>query len=145
MKEKIKKLNDKIALWLTVRFGSMWLFYAFVLCGCLPLLANFHSHQDVFLYWSNFIQLISLPLIMVGTNLLSKDAQDRSKIDHETLAKSYKEQKELDKKVSDALETIQSVLDDTNKQNEEPEIKIKYYFLKQANLKNKCKSRKKIE
>ena len=119
MKEKLNNFNNNVALWLTLKFGSMWACYAFLVYGLLPLLPIFHNHQVTFMYWSNFTQLIALPLIMVGTNILGKTAEERSIADHETLAKSYQEQKEMDIKVSNALDKIQNVLDNMNKQDEE--------------------------
>jgi molybdopterin converting factor small subunit len=38
------------------------------------------------------VQLWSLPLILVGTNILGRNAERRSQLDHEKLAKSYEEQ-----------------------------------------------------
>jgi hypothetical protein len=57
-------LNLRIAAWGTKRFGSMPMFYAFVIYGALG--AVFVAYQATLLYWSNWIQLWSLPLIMVG-------------------------------------------------------------------------------
>ena len=89
---RISQINETLALYLTNAFGTMWICYAFMAYGALPAFAIFHPHQDSFLYWSNWVQLWSLPLIMVGTNILGRDAEKRSQIDHEKLAKSYEEQ-----------------------------------------------------
>ena len=70
----------------------MWVCYAFMVYGVLPAFAIFHPYQESFLYWSNWVQLWSLPLILVGTNILGRDGEKRSQIDHEKLAKSYAEQ-----------------------------------------------------
>jgi hypothetical protein len=91
---KIIQINEALAVWLTKAFGAMWICYAFMVYGLLPAFAIFHPYQDAFLYWSNWIQLWSLPLILVGTNILGRDAEERSKLDHEKLAKSYEEQQQ---------------------------------------------------
>jgi hypothetical protein len=91
---KIIQINEALAVWLTKTFGTMWICYAFMVYGLLPAFAIFHPYQDAFLYWSNWIQLWSLPLILVGTNILGRDAEERSKLDHEKLAKSYEEQQQ---------------------------------------------------
>jgi hypothetical protein len=89
---KIDQINEALALYLTKAFGTMWICYAFMVYGVLPAFAIFHPYQESFLYWSNWVQLWSLPLILVGTNILGRDAERRSQLDHEKLAKSYKEQ-----------------------------------------------------
>jgi hypothetical protein len=77
---------------MTKAFGTMWVCYLFMIYGFLPLFAIFRPAQDTFLYWSNWVQLWSLPLILVGTNILGRDAEVRAKLDHEKLAQSYDEQ-----------------------------------------------------
>lgn len=89
---KIDQVNEILALFLTKAFGTMWICYAFMIYGVLPVFAIFHPYQSSFLYWSNWVQLWSLPLILVGTNILGRDGERRSQIDHEKLAKSYAEQ-----------------------------------------------------
>ena len=99
MLSKIRQINDALAVWLTKAFGTMWICYAFMIYGLLPAFALFRPYQENFLYWSNWVQLWSLPLILVGTNILGRAAEDRSREDHERLAKSYEEQKETYKQV----------------------------------------------
>jgi hypothetical protein len=89
---KINQINETLALHLTKAFGTMWICYAFMVYGVLPAFAIFHPYQASFLYWSNWVQLWSLPLILVGTNILGRNAEKRSQLDHEKLAKSYEEQ-----------------------------------------------------
>ena len=93
MFEKINQINETLALYLTKAFGTVWICYAFMIYGMLPAFAIFHPYQESFLYWSNWVQLWSLPLILVGTNILGRNAERRSQLDHERLAKSYEEQK----------------------------------------------------
>jgi len=54
----------RLAAWGTRKFGSMPAFYLFVVYGALG--AVFVKYQATLLYWSNWIQLWSLPLLMVG-------------------------------------------------------------------------------
>lgn len=75
---KINQINEALAVWLTKTFGTMWICYAFMVYGLLPAFALFHRHQEAFLYWSNWVQLWSLPLILVGTNILGRDAEKGS-------------------------------------------------------------------
>jgi non-ribosomal peptide synthetase component E (peptide arylation enzyme) len=92
MLTKINIFNETVAVWLTKAFGTMWVCYAFMVYGLLPVFALFHPQQDAFLYWSNWVQLWSLPLILVGTNILGREAEERARFDHDKLAKSYEEQ-----------------------------------------------------
>ena len=63
-------LNMRVAAWGTRKFGSMPAFYLFVVYGALG--AVFVKYQATLLYWSNWIQLWSLPLLMVGGIVLGK-------------------------------------------------------------------------
>lgn len=67
-------LNMRVAAWGTRKFGSMPAFYLFVIYGALG--AIFVKYQATLLYWSNWIQLWSLPLLMVGGIVLGM-AHDR--------------------------------------------------------------------
>lgn len=70
---RVRRFNEWIALHMTLLFGSMWITYLFVFYGFLPL---FLPNQEVnLLYWSNTVQLWSLPLLMVGTNLLNRKSE----------------------------------------------------------------------
>jgi hypothetical protein len=69
-------INERLARRGTVVFGSMWMFYAFVIYGALG--AIFVAQQATLLYWSNWIQLWSLPLLMVGGLVLGKASDKRA-------------------------------------------------------------------
>lgn len=125
MTAKINQLNEMLAVWLTKAFGTMWICYAFMVYGLLPAFSLFHRHQETFLYWSNWVQLWSLPLILVGTNILGRDAEKRSKMDHDKLAKSYEEQQQTYQKViamlkkqEDMLKKQEDMMRDMLKQDE---------------------------
>jgi len=106
----MRALNEAVAIRLTRAFGTMWLCYAFAVFGLLPLLAIFRPHEDEFLYWSNWVQLWALPLILVGTNLLGRNAERRATEDHEKLARSYEEQKQTYEQVLALLKRQEDVI-----------------------------------
>lgn len=58
----------RLAAWGTQKFGTMGAFYAFVVYGALG--AIFTAYQATLLYWSNWVQLWSLPLLAVGSAVL---------------------------------------------------------------------------
>lgn len=74
-------INERLARRGTMAFGSMWTFYAFVIYGALG--AIFVSQQVTLLYWSNWIQLWSLPLLMVGGLVLGKASDKRAQATYE--------------------------------------------------------------
>ena len=76
-------VNDSIATKLTLTVGTIWSFYALVIFGFVP---TFAPHlQETCLYWSNFIQLIFLPIIMVGQSVLGRTAKKQAHEDHEAI------------------------------------------------------------
>lgn len=73
MKEKLTILNNKIAIKLTYFFGTMSMFWMAFVWAILPLIPALSSYKDMILYVSaGIIQLVALPLIMVGSKLLSQ-------------------------------------------------------------------------
>lgn len=78
-----KKFNENFAKKMTLIFGTMWMCYAFMLYGLLSLIPQLVQYQDKLLYWSNWIQLWSLPLIMVGQNVIGKTSEKREQETHD--------------------------------------------------------------
>ncbi len=79
----IDRINRWIAVNMTLAMGSIWAFYGFVIFGLIPVVIP--SLEPSLLYWSNFIQLIFLPVIMVGQNVLGASSIKRAEQDHESL------------------------------------------------------------
>jgi dethiobiotin synthetase len=106
-------VNMRLAAWGTRVFGSMPMFYAFVVYGALGAL--FVAHQAALLYWSNWIQLWSLPLLMVGGIVLGKAHDRMSKQqfdDTELLLHGQTEQANHSAAQDDQILTIVDRLDD---------------------------------
>ena len=89
----IRKLNDAIAIRLTLTVGTMGCFYAFVLLSLLPLLIP--SERDVILYVSNCFQLAFLPLIMVGQWALGRKTERRAEADHRAIMEQLRHMRQL--------------------------------------------------
>lgn len=82
--------TDKIALFITKHIGTMGFFYICLFLVTIPLI--FPSALPVVQYMSSgYLQLIFLPLIMIGQNLQDRHAELRSKHDYETNIKAEKE------------------------------------------------------
>lgn len=83
----VSQLNDLLASRITMLVSSVWAFYAFVIFGLTPLM--WPGYQEQILYWSNFLQLIFLPAITVGTAILNRGAQARAAEDHKTIRRQF--------------------------------------------------------
>lgn len=82
--------SDKIALFITRHIGTMTFFYFCLVLVTTPLI--FPTTLPVVQYVSSgYLQLILLPLIMVGQNLQGRHAELRAQHDYETNVKAEKE------------------------------------------------------
>lgn len=83
VKSMLARINDSIAVKMTVLFSSIWCVYVFFVFSLVPLLMP--AWQNTLLYVSNCIQLVALPALMVGNAVLSKGADQRAAEDHKAL------------------------------------------------------------
>src|SRR5680860_1269645 len=83
----VSKINDSLAMRITMVVGSIWAFYAFVIFGLTPVF--WPSYETEILYWSNFLQLIFLPAITVGTVILNRDSEARAMEDHKIIRREF--------------------------------------------------------
>ncbi len=81
---------DKVALSVTTKVGSMGFFFACVILVTIPLIFN-SAISTVQYISSGILQLILLPLIMVGQNLQGRNAELRAQHDFDTNVKAEKE------------------------------------------------------
>ena len=84
----IGKINTYIAVKITQIVGSMWCAYIFVLITLVSLPAAIASHDPiVIISWiaQTFLQLVLLPIIIVGQNVQAAASDERAKHDHATL------------------------------------------------------------
>ena len=86
---KVTGFNARVAVRGTLVFGSMWMTYMFFIYGFAPLL--FPDKMDKLLYWSNTVQLWSLPLLLVGTNLLGRTSEARLLETHDAVMSELQE------------------------------------------------------
>ncbi len=87
----IGKFNSRVAVLITKSVGTMWAAYLFILIGLvsLPQAWNAFIHGDTVtgVAWlsQSFLQLVLLPIIIVGQNVISASQDARAEADHETL------------------------------------------------------------
>ena len=88
-KSRLSK-TDELALFITTRVGTMGFFYFCLALVTMPLI--FSSTMPIIQYLSSgYLQLILLPLILVGQNLQSRHSELRAQHDYETNLKAEKE------------------------------------------------------
>lgn len=102
-KERHEKLValDTLALFVTTRVGSMGFFLIIFFWSALWLAWNVFGPQDLrfdpypaFVLWifiSNMIQILVMPLIMVGQNLQNRHTEARTEADFEINIKAERE------------------------------------------------------
>jgi uncharacterized membrane protein len=90
-------LNEIIALWITKYVGTMWCAYAFSVLALYGLPAAIQGGAAGFVAWasSQFIQLVLLPIIIVGQNLQSKHSEIQANEDYKTNVEAEKRIEEL--------------------------------------------------
>lgn len=88
----VGRFNQAIALAVTSSVGSMWCAYAFCLLALVSLpsvYAGFRASHDPtqLVAWvaQTFLQLVLLPIIIVGQNVQAAASDARARADHETL------------------------------------------------------------
>lgn len=85
-------MNERIALKATNAFGSMPMFYLFIIWALLPIIPILAQFQPIILYISaGIIQLVALPLIIVGQNLQSRHTEIRAEEEFKTTNTTYKD------------------------------------------------------
>ncbi len=84
----IGRFNTRVAVLVTKTVGSMWCAYAFALLALISLPAAINSHDPIIIVaWiaQTFLQLVLLPIIIVGQNVQAAASDARAESDHETL------------------------------------------------------------
>jgi uncharacterized membrane protein len=112
------KLN-RLALWITLRVGSMGFFVVIFLWTVIWLSWNVLAPKAIrfdpfpgFVLWlfiSNMIQLFLMPLILIGQNLQAKESDQRAKNDYKINCKAEEEIQEI----KAALKSILKRLDES--------------------------------
>jgi hypothetical protein len=88
---RIGRFNAGLAVLITRSVGTMWAAYLFVLIGLVSLpqawQAFVRGDRVTGVAWlsQSFLQLVLLPIIIVGQNIISAAQDERAMADHETL------------------------------------------------------------
>ncbi len=82
------QINTRLAVLITRMVGSMWCAYGFALLAFISLPAAFGTHDPLIIVtWiaQTFLQLVLLPIIIVGQNVQAAASDARAESDHKTL------------------------------------------------------------
>jgi hypothetical protein len=110
----IGQINTRLAVVVTKSVGTMWAAYLFALLTLVSLPAAILSHNSiVIISWiaQTFLQLVLLPIIIVGQNVISASQDARAEADHLTLTTLHAinvQQLEILKQHRQILELLQS-------------------------------------
>jgi hypothetical protein len=83
------RFNTWLAVRITKTVGSMWIAYVFAAIALISLPAALASGQVIVIVsWvaQTFLQLVLLPIIIVGQNVIQAANDARAEADHETLS-----------------------------------------------------------
>ena len=84
----VRRFNKKLAVWVTEKVGTMWCAYAFCLLALISLPEALASEDPLkIVAWTaqTFLQLVLLPIIIVGQNIQSEIAERQAVTDSQTL------------------------------------------------------------
>jgi len=92
-------VQDRIALTITTAIGTMYAVYVFAIFMAGWMLWQGHISHHPFdpypfaflLFMGNIVQLLLMPLIMVGQNIQSRHAEIRADEEYKTTMTSYKD------------------------------------------------------
>jgi hypothetical protein len=107
---RIGRLNAAVAVKITRIVGTMYCAYVFTLIALVALPAAIEQGSvTVLVNWlsSNFLQLVLLPIIIVGQNVISAAQDARAEADHETLTALH----QMSKQQLEILEGQNQILD----------------------------------
>jgi hypothetical protein len=82
------RFNQRLALRITSSVGTMWAAYAFAALALISLPAAVASRSPIVIVaWvaQTFLQLVLLPIIIVGQNVQATASDARAEADHQTL------------------------------------------------------------
>ena len=97
-KARVIGVNERIGLWVTKRVGTMWAAYAFFGLTLVSLPAALASgNAIVIISWiaQTFLQLVLLPIIIVGQNIQASSSEERAIATYEDAGAILEEAKEI--------------------------------------------------
>ena len=116
-------INKRIAVGLTKRVGTMWTAYSFAvlaIIGLFAILGLLTPIVALLVAWlsQTFIQLVLLPIIMVGQNVLGHHAELLAEEQYNTTKKTYADIESIMKHLDDQDALILEIVQKLEAQND---------------------------
>ena len=95
---KVGRINAKIGLKITMVVGTMWAAYAFLVLTLVSLPGAINTHNTVVIVaWiaQTFLQLVLLPIIIVGQNLQAASSDARAQATYDDASAVLAEAKQI--------------------------------------------------
>ena len=109
IKKKFDEINEFIALHTVAFMSSIWCVYLFAVWCMVPFI--YGDLSNVVLYISSaVIQLVALPLIMVGQKLQSGASEARADQDHAYIVDMHNEMRQVLIDIKDIVDDVHDVL-----------------------------------
>ena len=115
-------INKRIAVGLTKRVGTMWTAYSFAvlaIIGLFAILGLLTPVVAILVAWlsQTFIQLVLLPIIMVGQNVLGHHAELLAEEQYNTTKKTYADIESIMMHLDDQDASILNIVEKLEAQN----------------------------
>lgn len=110
----VNRFNRKVGLGITTSVGTMWCAYVFTAIALVSLPAAILSHNAiVIIAWiaQTFLQLVLLPVIIVGQNIQAAAADARSSATYEDAGAILEEAKQIQLHLASQDAAISALLD----------------------------------
>ncbi|HVA69771.1 MAG TPA: DUF1003 domain-containing protein [Acidimicrobiales bacterium] len=106
------RINAKFGLRITLVVGTMWCAYVFTIIALFALPSAIHQGTYFVVVWlsSSFLQLVLLPIIIVGQNIQAKAADKRAEETYKDAEAVLKEAEEIQKHLLAQDEVISGIL-----------------------------------
>lgn len=108
----VVRFNARFGLAITIIVGTMWCAYVFAGIALISLPDNWHSTQTLILWISSsFLQLVLLPVIIVGQNIQAKASDKRAEDTYKDADAVLHEVTHIQKHLQAQDEQILAILD----------------------------------
>jgi hypothetical protein len=110
---KVGRLNAKIGLRITMIVGTMWAAYAFFALSVVSLPSAIQSHNAIIIVgWiaQTFLQLVLLPIIIVGQNLQAASSDARAQATYDDASAVLDEARQIQEHLLAQDEAIKTIL-----------------------------------
>jgi Protein of unknown function (DUF1003) len=108
----IVRFNAKFGLRVTLVVGTMWMAYLFTILALFALPSAIHQGTYYIIVWlsSSFLQLVLLPIIIVGQNIQATAADKRAEDTYRDAEAVLKEAEEIQKHLMAQDEAISDIV-----------------------------------